>query len=173
MSIHLNSSLDNYLWDQSSPVGSASAAPIPSSQMASSVDPDSARRLGLDSAILSDPAKLYSQLERLSNENPATFQKITAQIGKQLQVAANKLMDSSQVSFIAGLAEAFENASRSGEFTDLFPEREVGHAAADTALTPAAQIRHETGFEVVARIFSDALDHLRRDSRFLASSAGS
>jgi hypothetical protein len=107
MSIHLNSSLDNYLWDQSSPVGSASAAPIPSSQMASSVDPDSARRLGLDSAILSDPAKLYSQLERLSNENPATFQKITAQIGKQLQVAANKLMDSSQVSFIAGLAEAF------------------------------------------------------------------
>src|SRR5438270_9221598 len=108
---HLNSSLDSYLRDSSSRVGSPSATATGPSQVTSSLDPDSCHRFGIDSAIISDPAKLFSQLERLSDEDPATFRKITAQIGTQLRAAANASADSYEASFITGLAGAFENAA--------------------------------------------------------------
>ena len=74
-----------------------------------------------DSTSVSGPGKLFSELEQLSKSNPTEFKQITASISQQLNSAANSATNSGQASFLKQLATSFENASQSGNFSDLLP----------------------------------------------------
>ncbi len=70
-----------------------------------------------DSADISGPGQLLSELQQLASQNPTEFKQITAQIATQLQTAASG--DSS--SPLANLASLFQTASQTGEASGLLP----------------------------------------------------
>ncbi len=74
----------------------------------------------VDNSSISTPAELFGQLSQLSKNNPAEFKSLTAQIAQQLQAAAASATDSSQAGHLKQLASNFQNASQSGNFSDLF-----------------------------------------------------
>jgi hypothetical protein len=73
-----------------------------------------------DNTSMSGQAQLFAKLQQLSQTNPTQFQSVTSQIAQQLQAAASKMTDSAQANQLIQMATNFLNASKSGNFSDLF-----------------------------------------------------
>jgi hypothetical protein len=113
-----------------------------------------------DSSSVSDPGKLFSELEKLSKSNPTEFKKITAEIADQLKTAASNTTDANQASFLNQLANSFETASQSGKFSDLFPHKAQSTSNSSTANQP---YEPPPSNDVVNSIFSSALSQIQTD----------
>jgi hypothetical protein len=145
--------LSGYLRDQ---VGTSQASQAnlrsdpPAGDSAEASQPGS-----IDTARISDPGKLFSLLEKLSQDNPAEFKSLARQIEKKIETAAENSSDSSQASFLREIATRFQQASQSGSFADLFTrEEQVADAAALDDNDP--------NFETASQIFSEVLDQIPR-----------
>jgi len=122
-----------------------------------------------DASTVSDPGMLFTQLQSLSQQNPAEFKKITTQVAQQLQAAgasASKISAGSpQATVLNQMASNFQNASKTGSFSDLF-----AHASA-TANSPAASPAHQqyadpgaaSQSSTIHSIFSQALTQIKTD----------
>jgi len=102
-------SLVSSLWQTASSSNSSTAAVSPSASATTT-----------DNTSMSGQAQLFAKLQQLSQKNPAQFQSVTTQIAQQLQAAASKLTDSAQANQLKQMASNFLNASKSGNFSDLF-----------------------------------------------------
>ena len=102
-------SLVSSLWQTASSSNSSTAAVSPSASATTT-----------DNTSMSGQAQLFAKLQQLSQTNPAQFQSVTTQIAQQLQAAASKLTDSAQANQLKQMASNFLNASKSGNFSDLF-----------------------------------------------------
>jgi HSP90 family molecular chaperone len=120
-----------------------------------------------DSAAVSNPGKLFSELEKLSKSNPTEFKKITAEIADQLKTAASNATDPNQASFLTQLANSFETASQSGNFSDLFPHKAQSTSESSTANQPYGP---PPSNEAVNSIFSSALTQIQTDLNTSSSS---
>jgi hypothetical protein len=82
-----------------------------------------------DSVNFSQVAQLFQQLQQLETSNPADFQKVTADAAAQLQKAAQQTTDPGQASFLASLADRFQQASQSGNLSAFEggPKASSGH----------------------------------------------
>ncbi len=134
-----------------------------------------------DASSVSNPGMLFTQLQNLSRQNPAEFKKITAQVAQQLQAAgANSATKtpagSPQTDILNQMASNFQNASKTGNFSDLFSH------APQSANNPAASAAHQhytaaTGASdagTIHNIFSQALSQIKTDlsgSAFLNTSS--
>lgn len=63
-------------------------------------------------------SQLFSQLQQLATSNPSEFQSVTAQLSSQLSQLASQ-SSGSDAQFYSALANNFENASRTGDASDL------------------------------------------------------
>jgi hypothetical protein len=121
-----------------------------------------------DASTVSDPGKFFSQLQALSQQNPAEFKKITAQVAQQLQTAASATA-SSQTGVLNQMASNFKNASQTGSFSDLFTHAsQTAPQQASTA--PAGHPHHQYASSsdaadstTVNSIFSQALSQIKTD----------
>lgn len=149
MSAVYTSGLGTYLWDgvSHSQAGNASAVAAIGSSPAGYSGSDA----NIDIASISPRAQLFSGLDTLSRNSPAQFQKNTATIARYLRSASASAEDPGQSEALSGTASSFEQASRSGSFSDLFL-----HEA------------HTSGLEepepyVVSQIFSHVLPQIATD----------
>lgn len=125
-----------------------------------------------DASSVSNPGMLFSQLQNLSQQNPAEFKKITAQVAQQLQGVSSN----SQSGVINQMASNFQNASQTGRFSDLFTHSpQTTTQQGDT--TAASGHPHHSHYaasgaasdsSTVNSIFSQALSQIKVD---LGSSA--
>jgi hypothetical protein len=73
-----------------------------------------------DSAQISGPGKLFSELQQVASQNPTEFKQLTGQIATQLQNAAQQATGG-LASFLTALANKFESASTTGDVSLLQP----------------------------------------------------
>ncbi len=123
-----------------------------------------------DASSVSDPGMLFSQLQGLSQQNPAEFKKITAQVAQQLQAASGSTAGTSaaspQSSLLNQMASNFQHASQTGSFSDLFTH--TAQTASSTAASgnPHNQYAASNGASdssTIHSIFSQALSQLKSD----------
>lgn len=129
-----------------------------------------------DSSSVSSPGQLFSELQKLSQSDPAEFKKITAQIATQLQAAAKNSTNSEQANFLNQMAANFQKASQSGNFSDLFPNQSQtsnsvggtggghhhhahGHSDSDSDTTSLSS----SSSNPISSIFSQALSQITAD----------
>jgi hypothetical protein len=118
MSAVYTSGLGTYLWDGVNHSQTGQASPVGS--LGSSLSNHSGNEASIDIASISDRAQLFSGLESLSRNSPARFQKNTATIAEYLRSAAAGTDDAGSSGFLTSTASSFEQASRTGTFSDLF-----------------------------------------------------
>lgn len=170
MTIHQTSSSSSLdLWQlleaqASSQSGSASSSTQTSSTYSTS-----------DSTSVSDPGKLFKELEQLSKTNPAEFKKIAASISKELTAAAKNSTDPGQAQFLTNMAAHFEKASQSGNFSDLFPHQ-GGSSASSSSSTPVASqsgagAYSSSATDPLTSIFSQALQQIQSDLKTTTSAS--
>lgn len=128
---------------------------------------------GATSAVsvdLSNPGQLFSQLQSLSQSDPAKFKQVTAEIASQLKDAASS-QTGKQADFLNSLASRFETASQSGKASDLAPPNSQGaqahhgghhhhhvQAASTTGQASASgQASADSVFQIVQGIIANAL----------------
>jgi trimeric autotransporter adhesin len=137
---------------------SATASTSSSTQTSSTSSTDSTG----DSTSVSGPGKLFSELEQLSKSDPTEFKQITASISQQLSAAAGSATNSGQASFLSQMATNFENASQSGNFSDLLPQ----NGSPPPSGAPGPQSTASTAYSSnssnpVESIFSQALQQIQ------------
>lgn len=184
MNITSSSASLDQLWQSMQTSSTTSTSSAASTQSATSASGTA------DSTSLSDPGKLFKELQSLSQSDPAEFKKITSEIATQLQAAAKDSSDSGQSSFLSNMATNFENASESGSFSDLFPSNsgQSGSSATSSSSStgqnsPAgpppppgygesssSSGASSTSSDPLSTIFSQALSQIQTD---LASSTSS
>jgi hypothetical protein len=149
MSAVYTSGLGTYLWDgvNHSQTGQASAV----GSVGSSAAAHSSNDASIDIASISERAQLFSGLETLSRDSPAQFQKNTAAIAQYLRSAAANEEDPGQSGVLTSTASSFEQASQTGDFSDLF--RHEGHGFGSDEPEPYA----------VSQIFSHVLTQVSSD----------
>jgi hypothetical protein len=81
-------------------------APVPTSSVASGSGPAS-------TTTLSTPGQLYGQLQQLSQQDPATFKAVAAQLATHFQNAASQATGP-QAQFLTQLASQFTQAAQTG-----------------------------------------------------------
>lgn len=118
-----------------------------------------------DASNVSDPGLLFTQLQNLSQQNPAEFKKITSQVAQQLQAAGTTSTASAQTNMLTQIAGNFQHASQTGKFSDLFshPSQTPGEPAASA---PHQQYAASTGASqssTIHSIFSQALSQIQTD----------
>lgn len=118
MSAVYTSGLGTYLWDGVTHSQTGQASPVGSVGSSASGHPGS--DVSIDIASISERAQLFSGLETLSRNNPARFQKNTATIAEYLHSAAASSQDAGESGVLTGIAESFDQASKTGNFSDLF-----------------------------------------------------
>jgi hypothetical protein len=74
----------------------------------------------VDSALISSPGQLYSQLQQLQSQNPDQFQQVTSTIAGQLASAAAQAPGGAG-SFLETLASQFQSAAQTGDASVLQP----------------------------------------------------
>jgi len=164
------------LWQQLSSAQTSQATPVNAlaplvSNVDSAIPRSTASTSTTDAAQLSDPGKLFQELESLSKSNPTDFKKITAQIASELKTAAGQSTSSTESSFLTQMATNFSNASQSGKFSDLFANSgQRAGAQASSGTTPVAHHHHHHGgnaessqTDSVSNIFSQALQQIQTD----------
>ncbi len=127
-----------------------------------------------DAANVSDPGMLFTQLQNLSQQNPAEFKKITSQVAQQLQTASaasfgKASAGSAQANTLNQIASNFQHASQTGKFSDLFSH--ASQSANDSTASAAHQHYGDSGASqssTIHNIFSQALSQIKTD---LSSSA--
>ncbi|MBN9118979.1 MAG: hypothetical protein J0I06_07435 [Planctomycetes bacterium] len=82
-----------------------------------------------DSARISGPGQLFSQLQQLQSQDPTKFKQVTADIATQLQTAAQQATGH-QATFLTNLADKFQTASTTGDVSALRPPHHGHHAHA-------------------------------------------
>ena len=164
------------LWQQLNSTQTSKTTPVNTvasvTPSVASVTTGSISNSSVDDVQISDPGKLFQQLNTLSQSNPNEFKKVTAQIASQLQAAAAQSGNSTQASFLKQMATNFQNASQSGKFSDLFPQgSQTASAQSSSGTTTATQHHHHGGEKTessqtdsVANIFSQALQQIQSDS---------
>jgi hypothetical protein len=160
---------------------SGTSAPTSTSSTAST-----STTAGSDSASLSDPGKLFQELDALSQSNPTEFKKITAELSQELQKAASSSSDSGQSNFLTEMASNFEKASQSGNFSDLFPsgsQQQAGsttgssNSTSSTSAPPSPFGDNSSGassastHDMLSTIFSNALSQIQSDLGSTSSSS--
>jgi hypothetical protein len=101
-----NSSILSYLLQAAQ--GSSQTNQASSTSLSSLLSSDS--QSSGDTANISGPAQLFSELQQLATQNPTQFKQLTSEIASQLQTAAG----SDSNSPLADLASLFETASETG-----------------------------------------------------------
>jgi hypothetical protein len=151
MSAVYTSGLGTYLWDgiNQSQTGQASAV----GGIALPASTHSGNETSIDIASISERAQLFSGLETLSRNNPVSFQKNTATIAQYLRSASASEEDPGQSGFLSSTASSFEQASQTGNFSDLFVHEPQGFGAEEPE--PYA----------VSQIFSHVLTQVSSDIR--------
>lgn len=139
----------------------------------SSANTNSTSSVTNDSSGISNPAKLFSELEQLSKQNPEEFKKITAQITQQLQNAAKNTTDSSEANFLNQMASNFETASKSGNFSDLFPKSSQVSGSGSHSYGTSVSSAPPPSDDTLNRIFSQALSQIQSDLAGYSSSSSS
>ncbi len=129
-----------------------------------------------DASSVSAPGMLFSQLQNLSQQNPAEFKKITAQVAQRLQAvsatsAGSTAAASPQASVFNQMASNFQHASQTGSFSDLFthaPQTEsqqASTAAAGHVHHRYADSNGASDASSLSGIFSQALSQIKTDLR--------
>jgi uncharacterized protein YfaS (alpha-2-macroglobulin family) len=126
-----------------------------------------------DAVSVSGPGLLFTQLQNLSQQNPAEFKKISAQVAQQLQAASSTSSTSAASlpgSVLAQMSSNFQNASKTGKFTDLFSHSAHGSNQPGSTSTNAGQPHQQyaeasgaTVASTVSSIFSQALNQIKTD----------
>jgi hypothetical protein len=124
-----------------------------------------------DATSVSDPGMLFSQLQGLSQQNPAEFKKITAQLAQQLQAASASTAGSAsaaspQSSLFSQMASNFQHASQTGSFSDLFThtaQTASSSAASGNAHSQYAAANGASDSSTIHSIFSQALSQIKSD----------
>jgi hypothetical protein len=80
-----------------------------------------------DSADISGPAKLFSQLQQLLSEDPTKLIDLLTKISAQLQAAAEKAGSSSLEDFLTDLSSKFSEAATTGDLSSLKPDHPPHH----------------------------------------------
>jgi hypothetical protein len=78
------------------------------------------------SANLSSLGQFFSELKQLSAQNPGEFKKITAEIAQKLTTQAQNSSDPTQAAQLKAIASRFNEASKTGDFSSLFPPQSDG-----------------------------------------------
>jgi hypothetical protein len=138
MSAVYTSGLGTYLWDGVNHSQTGQAGPVGSVGSSASAHPGNAA--SIDIASISDRAQLFSGLETLSRNNPARFQKNTATIAEYLHAAAASSEDPAESGILTGTAGSFEQASRTGNFSDLFLHEAQGVGSGEPEPYAVSQI---------------------------------
>jgi hypothetical protein len=94
-----------------------------------------------DGADLSGLAQFFSALKQLSVSNPSQFKQITAQISQQLNAAAQSATDPNEAQQLTAVANRFQQASQTGDFSSLLPQQQSG-ADASTSASGSTQGHH-------------------------------
>ncbi len=123
-----------------------------------------------DATSVSDPGMLFSQLQGLSQQNPAEFKKITAQLAQQLQAASGSTAGgasaaSAQSNLLSQMARNFQHASQTGSFSDLFTHTAQATSTAASG-NPHNQYAASSGASdssTIHNIFSQALSQIKSD----------
>ncbi|MFL6448371.1 MAG: hypothetical protein ACJ746_11870 [Bryobacteraceae bacterium] len=149
MSAVYTSGLGTYLWDGVNQSQSGQAAAV--GALGSLPSTHSGNAASIDIASISERAQLFSGLETLSRNNPARFQKNTAAIAQYLRSAAANEEDPGQSGVLKGTASSFEQASQTGNFSDLFLHESQGFGA------------HEPEPYAVSQIYSHVLSQVSSD----------
>ena len=174
----------NDLWKllQSSQTAAGSAISPTTNTSGSSSVASSSR----DGSSLSSAAKLFSTLQNLSQSNPAEFKKISSQLASQLQQAAKDAKDPGQADALNQLATNFQNAAKSGNFSDLFSQSgsvastshigghhhhyHVGADSDDNSSSSSSSSASQSTSDPLSAIFSDALTQISKDLQSSTSS---
>jgi hypothetical protein len=90
-----------------------------------------------DSAQISGPGRLLSQLQQLQVQDPAKFKTVVANIASQLQVAAKQQGQTPEGQFLSQLANKYQAVATGGDLSQLQPHR-AGHTDQQT-YTPFGQ----------------------------------
>jgi hypothetical protein len=80
-----------------------------------------------DSAQISGPGQLFSQLQQLQQQDPTKFQQLVSTIANQLQ-SASQQSTGIQANFLSELASKFQTAATTGNLTALQPSHHGHHA---------------------------------------------
>ncbi len=108
-------------------VGSSSSVQAVSQAVASAVDQaSSAGSVPTEQHSRSGPAKLFKQLEALAKSDPEKFKKVTAELAKTVQTAADQATDPREKQMLGDLAKKFADASESGDASALKPPEGKG-----------------------------------------------
>jgi HSP90 family molecular chaperone len=103
-------------------VGSSSSTQAVSQAVASAVDQaTSAGSVPTEQHTRSGPAKLFKELEAMAKSDPEKFKKVTAELAKTVQAAADQATDPREKQMLGDLAKKFADASQSGDASALKP----------------------------------------------------
>lgn len=126
-----------------------------------------------DASSVSNPGMFFSQLQTLSQQNPAEFKKITAQVAQQLQAVSGSSAGSTsalsgQSGLLSQMASNFQHASKTGSFSDLFTHSsQSAQASSSTASSqPHQQYADANGASdatTISNVFSQALSQIKSD----------
>lgn len=155
MSAVYTSGLGTYLWDGVNHSQTGQAGPVGS--LGSSASAHSGNAASIDIASISDRAQLFSGLETLSRNNPARFQKNTAAIGEYLRSAAASSGDANESATLTGTAASFDQASQTGNFSDLFLHEAQGPGSGEPEPHAVAQIFGHVLPQVLSDVGKSAL----------------
>lgn len=81
--------------------------------------------VGQDSATVSGPGQIFSQLQQLQSQDPTEFKQVVSTIASQLQTAASQTTGN-QSQFLSTLASNFNTAATTGNLASLEPHHR-GH----------------------------------------------
>jgi hypothetical protein len=95
-----------------------------------------------DSAQISGPGKLYSQLQQLQAHDPAKFKQVVANIAAKLQASAKQQGQTPEGQFLAQLANKFQAVANSGSLAPLQPQQ-AGRSSYQT-YTPSGQLASQS-----------------------------
>ena len=75
-----------------------------------------------ESLDLSEPGKLFSQLQELSESDPEKFKTVMTDIATQIQEAAESSSDENESGMLMKVAEDFQSAAESGDLSEALPK---------------------------------------------------
>jgi hypothetical protein len=82
-----------------------------------------------DSATVSGPGQLISELESLKSSDPTKFKQLLTNAANQLESAAKQAgLSTSQGQFLSSLATKFQDVANGGDISQLFPAAPSGQA---------------------------------------------
>jgi hypothetical protein len=74
------------------------------------------------SVDFSDPGKLFSKLQQLSESDPEKFKAVMSDIAEEIKKAADSTSDENESSMLTKISEDFQKAAESGDLSEALPK---------------------------------------------------